>query len=177
MWSWSWGCSYRLPAWFVHSQYTSILVIYYHIVLATVFVCHWKSLSLFSEGPCITLTKETSFNSSLQYHLHNELSSAQWVIIIIDHVQIIAMGTLGGVCAICKDFNYYASIMLDAFLYLLCWKLCLHYWHSPTCEVIEWHYKFINLLSWELLLLADSCSFIASYILWLVITQNGLHVF
>ena len=34
-------------------------------------------------------------------------------------MQIIAMWTLGGVHAMHKDFTYYASVMLDAFLYLL----------------------------------------------------------
>ena len=27
---------------------------------------------------------------------------------------------------------FYAGIMLDAFLYLLCWKLCWHNWHRPS---------------------------------------------
>ena len=36
------------------------------------------------------LTKGTSFNASLRYHLHKELRT------ILDHVQIITMQTLGG---------------------------------------------------------------------------------
>ena len=38
---------------------------------------HYKSLSFSSEGLCIMLTEETSFNASLQYHLHNE-TIAKW---------------------------------------------------------------------------------------------------
>ena len=56
----------------------------------------------------ITLTEETPFNASLQYHPYNELPY------YIAHAQIITMWSLGGV------FTYYAGIMLDAILYLLC---------------------------------------------------------
>ena len=46
------------------------------------------------------------------------------------------MHALGGDCTIhIKSFTYYAGIMLDAFLYLLCSKLCiigLGLTHIPT---------------------------------------------
>ena len=43
------------------------------------------------------------------------------------------MHALGGDCTIhIKFFTYYASIMLDAFLYLLCSKLCQPNWLRPT---------------------------------------------
>ena len=32
-------------------------------------------------------------------------------------------------------FTYYAGIMLDAFLYLLCSKLCRHNWHRCSVKV------------------------------------------
>ena len=31
-----------------------------------------------------------------------------------------------------KNLAYYAGIMLDAFRYLLCSKLCRHNWHKPS---------------------------------------------
>ena len=58
------------------------------------------------------------------------ISPAQRVA-IFDHVQIITMQTLGGVGSMHKNFTYYAGIILDAFLYLLCSKLCQHNWHRP----------------------------------------------
>ena len=33
-----------------------------------------------------------------------------------------------------RFFTYYAGIMLDAFLYLLCSKLCQHNWCRPTVQ-------------------------------------------
>ena len=34
-------------------------------------------------------------------------------------------------------FTYYASIMLDAFLYLLCSKLCWYNWRRPIFQLIK----------------------------------------
>ena len=60
------------------------------------------------------------------------ISPIQWIT-ILPHMQIITMHALGGDCTIhIKFFTYYAGIMLDAFLYLLCSKLCWHNWRRPT---------------------------------------------
>ena len=42
---------------------------------------------------------------------------------ILSHVQIITIGTIGGDFTM-SIFTYYAGIILDVFLYLLCSKLC-----------------------------------------------------
>ena len=53
-------------------------------------------------------------------------------ITILNHVQIITMQMLGAVGTLHKNFAYYAGIMVDAFLHLLCSKLCGHNWHGPS---------------------------------------------
>ena len=62
-------------------------------------------------------------------------------------MQLITMRALGVDCTVCiKCFTYYAGIMLDAFLYLLCLKLCRHSWLRPSINrfpfcVTYWAYK------------------------------------
>ena len=41
-----------------------------------------------------------------------------------------------------QNFTYYAGIMLDAFVVLLCSKLCWHNWLKPICSsYIEENYS------------------------------------
>ena len=80
-----------------------------------------------NKHPSLTLTEETPFHELLQYH-----RSPIQRITILAHVQIITMRALGSDCAIRILFTYYAGILLDAFLYLLCSKLCWHNWLRPS---------------------------------------------
>ena len=60
------------------------------------------------------------------------ISSKTWII-LLPYIQVITIQALGRDYTICiKIFTYYAGIILDAFLYLLCWKLCWHNWLRPT---------------------------------------------
>ena len=54
-------------------------------------------------------------------------------ITILTHVRVITMWSLGGVGTMHIFLpTYYTGIMYDAFLYLLCSKLCRHNWRRPS---------------------------------------------
>ena len=98
---------------------------------------YWSSvisyLYSFSKNHCHFLQKdhascwqkETSFNALLQYHLHNNCSY---------HTRSRVNHKYAKSRCSAQSFIYYAGIMLDAFLYFLCSKLCRHNWHRPNAH-------------------------------------------
>ena len=90
-----------------------------------------KLLSLSSEEPCIIYINRWKITQSIA-----KISPIQWVTILA-HMQIINMWTLCRVGTMHKFFTYYAGIMCNVFLYLLCSNLCQHNWPRPTQEMMS----------------------------------------
>ena len=76
-------------------------------------------------------------------------------ITILNYMQIITMRILDGVGTMHKIFTYYAGIMPNAFLYLLCSKLCQHNRRGPTQGLIMSTKRTIGITCEYLLLITN----------------------
>ena len=114
-----------------------ILLVYYYIG-------HLLSDSISYVRICISLKVAVNFFRRTMHHVDKRYidhSVHRYDIIRHNNHEVpysitcksyyLTMRTLGGIGTMHKIFTYYAGIMLDAFLYLLCSKLCWHNWRRP----------------------------------------------